>query len=489
MATFKGAMASSLATRLSPCQTAAGRILLLTILGVGGAYRISAQDWPRFRGPNGTGVSETTGLPAEFGPDKNLSWRREIPFGRSSPIVTRDRVFLTAIEGDKLITLSLDRATGRTVWRREIIRSHAHKVFKGNDTATPTPATDGSNVYAFFPDLGLVSYGSDGNERWRTPLGPFESFYGVSASPILHGDQLLLVCDQTKGSFMLSADKDSGRIRWRKERPVLFEAFSTPVVYLPKEGPAQLIVSGSDRIDGYSMDTGASLWWVGGHGRYPIATPALVNGIIYASAGGSEQSPYPPFDEVLKRLDKNQDGKISREEFAADELYGDHFGWVDTNGDGYITADEWDYIRRSSVNEHGLIAVRAGGEGEQTEKHLLWRYKKTYSPMTSPVVYRDVLYQIKSGGILTALNPENGEVLKVGRTREAIEDYFASPVAADGKVFLLSHGGKMTVVNAGPQWEILAVNDLKEESQATPALAFGHIYVRTSKALYSFGAR
>jgi outer membrane protein assembly factor BamB len=141
------------------------------------------------------------------------------------------------------------------------------------------------------------------------------------------------------------------------------------------------------------------------------------------------------------------------------------------------------------VNEHGLIAVQAGGEGEQTEKHLLWRYKKTYSPLTSPVVYRGVLYQIKSGGILTALNPENGEVLKVGRTREAIEDYFASPVAADGKVFLLSYGGKMTVVNAGSQWEVLAVNDLKEESQATPALAFGHIYVRTNKALYSFGSR
>jgi outer membrane protein assembly factor BamB len=105
------------------------------------------------------------------------------------------------------------------------------------------------------------------------------------------------------------------------------------------------------------------------------------------------------------------------------------------------------------------------------------------------VVYRGVLYQIKSGGILTALNPENGEVLKVGRTREAIEDYFASPVAADGKVFLLSYGGKMTVVNAGSQWEVLAVNDLKEESQATPALAFGHIYVRTNKALYSFGSR
>ncbi len=100
-----------------------------------------------------------------------------------------------------------------------------------------------------------------------------------------------------------------------------------------------------------------------------------------------------------------------------------------------------------------------------------------------------VLYQIRNGGILTSLNPENGDVWKVGRTKEAIEPYFASPVAADGKVFLLSHSGKVTVVNADPQWEVLAVNDLNEDSQATPALAFGHIYIRTSKALYSFGTR
>src|SRR5258708_10393215 len=243
-------MTSSLSTRPNLWRTAASRIILLTIVAGGIPPLASAQDWPRFRGPNGTGVSETTGLPVEFGLDKNLTWRREIPFGRSSPIVTKDRVLLTAIEGDKLVTLSLDRITGKIVWRREIIRNHAQNVFKGNDTATPTPATDGANVYVFFPDLGLVSYDSDGKERWRSPLGPFESFYGIAASPIIHGDLLLLVCDQTKGSFLLVADKDSGRVRWRKERPVLFEAFSTPVVYSPTEGPSQLVVSRCDRIHG-----------------------------------------------------------------------------------------------------------------------------------------------------------------------------------------------------------------------------------------------
>jgi outer membrane protein assembly factor BamB len=152
-------------------------------------------------------------------------------------------------------------------------------------------------------------------------------------------------------------------------------------------------------------------------------------------------------------------------------------------------AEEWAYVLRSSVNEHGLIAVRAGGEGDQTKEHLLWRYQKTFSNLTSPLVYRGVLYEIKNGGIFTSLGPENGEVWKVGRTKDAIEAYFASPVAGDGKVFLVSEGGKVTVVKAGQQWEVLAINDLKEDSQATPALAYGHIYLRTSKAVYSFGSR
>jgi outer membrane protein assembly factor BamB len=316
---------------------------------------------------------------------------------------------VTAVEDDKLVTLSLDRAKGAIVWRREIIRDRAHQGYRGNDAASPTPTTDGSNVYAFFPDLGLVSYDPEGKERWRALLGPFESFYGVSASPIVHGGLVVLLCDQTKGSFLLAVDKDSGQVRWRKERKVLYEGFSTPVVYAPEKGAPQLVVSGSDRIDGYSMDRGESLWWVGGHGRYPIATPAVADGVVYAAGEGSDEPPYPPFEDELGRLDKNQDGKLSREEFAADE-YADHFGWVDANDDGFIVADEWNYVLRSSVNEHGLIAVRAGGVGDQTKEHLLWRYTKTYSNLTSPLLYRGVLYEIKRGGILTSLNPENGEV-------------------------------------------------------------------------------
>ena len=135
------------------------------------------------------------------------------------------------------------------------------------------------------------------------------------------------------------------------------------------------------------------------------------------------------------------------------------------------------------------MAVRAGGSGDQTDKHLVWRNKKEYSEVTSPLVYRDVLYLVKDGGIITSLNPATGEVFKTARSKDAIEAYFASPVAADGKVYLVSNDGKVSVLKAGSQWEVLAVNDLGEECQATPAIGGRSIFIRTAKALYSFSEK
>ena len=157
-----------------------------------------AEEWARFRGPNGSGTSESTGLPTELGA-KNLLWRVGVPLGRSSPIVVKDRIYVTALEADKLLTLALDRHTGRMIWRRDINRDHANKIYVGNDTATPTPASDGENIYVFFPDLGLISFDAAGKERWRIQLGPFDSFYGLSSSPVVHGHTVALVCDQRKG--------------------------------------------------------------------------------------------------------------------------------------------------------------------------------------------------------------------------------------------------------------------------------------------------
>ena len=194
----------------------------------------SAEDWPRFRGPEGGGVSGSTGLPVELGPAKNLLWRVDVPMGRSSPIVVKDRLYLTALEGDTLVTLALDAKTGAASWRREIPRARSTRIYAGNSTATPTAASDGENLYVFFPDLGLVSFDAAGAERWRLALGPFDSFYGISSSPVVHERTLALVCDQPSGAFVLAVDKDTGRVRWRTERKqATTEGYSTPAVYVP----------------------------------------------------------------------------------------------------------------------------------------------------------------------------------------------------------------------------------------------------------------
>jgi outer membrane protein assembly factor BamB len=448
-----------------------------------------AQEWDRFRGPNGSGISSATGLPVTFGPNQNIDWRVEVPFGRSSPILSLDQVVITGTEGQKLITLSLDRKTGQVRWRQELLRDRTQKIFKGNDSATPTPAWDGRNFYVFFPDFGIVSYRPDGKERWQLKLGPFNSFYGVSASPIVHGNMLIQVVDQKKDAFIIVVNKDTGRLRWRKDRPqAKTEAYATPVVWISENGKAQVIVSGAYQIDGYDLDTGRSVWWVGKQGTSPISTPLLVNDLIFSTSTGADKPPYPPW-AALMALDKDKDGKISAAECQANAELKDHFGWADRDGDGFLTEAEWNEILKESVSEHGLVAIRAGGSGDQTEKHALWRYEKEYPEITSPLVYQNVLYTVKDGGIVTSLSPVTGTVFKIGRSKDAIDSYFASPVGADGKVYLTSQEGKVSVLKADPQWEVLAVNDLGEECQATPAIGGRSLYIRTSKALYSFSEK
>jgi outer membrane protein assembly factor BamB len=445
-----------------------------------------AEEWARFRGPNGSGTSESTGLPTELGA-KNLLWRVGVPLGRSSPIVVKDRIYVTALEADKLLTLALDRHTGRMIWRRDINRDHTNKIYVGNDTATPTPASDGENIYVFFPDLGLISFDAAGEERWRIQLGPFDSFYGLSSSPVVHGNTVALVCDQRKGSFVISSDKDSGRVRWRVERKVAStEGFSTPAIYMEPGRKPQLIVTGAYRVDAYDLESGENLWWIGKQGVYPVSSPVFFGAMVIAVGIGSDTTKYEPFDSLLQQFDTNKDARLSREEWSKHPLK-DHFGWLDFNNDGFITRGEWDQKKKEGMTEYGVTGNRIAGTGDRTETNVVWRYKKSFSQVITPLIYRDVLYLVTDGGVITTLNPKTGNVYKAGRTKDAIDQYFASPVGADGKVFLVSHSGRITVLKADPQWDVLSVSDLNETAQATPAIADGRIYIRTHKALYSFG--
>lgn len=458
-------------------------IVALAILVV--SFPAYAQNWLQFRGPNGSGVADGSTPPAQFGATKNLAWKASVPFGRSSPVIAADRIFLTASEGDKLVTLALDRKTGKLLWRRDVPRARQMPIYKGNDAASPTPVSDGKNVIVFFAELGLISYGPDGSERWRVPLGPFNSFYGMAGSPVLAGNTLLLVADQRANSFILAVNAQTGKVLWKTAR-TNHEAFTTPVVYTPKNAPAQLVVLGSHSVDAYSLDKGERLWWVKNVGTYPKGVPTLIGDMVYVNGEGTDEPYIPPFEDTLKKYDKDNDQRIQPEEYKSDP-FSEHFGWMDQNSDGYIDRAEYDFARTdTNPTEYGVTAIRLGGSGDLTPTNVVWRMKKYFPNIPSPLVYRDVMYLMKEGGIVTSLNPATGEVLKTGRTPEALEGYFASPVAADGKIFLVSESCKVTVLKAGAQWEVLATNDLDEECWATPAIAGNSLIIRTRASLYSF---
>ena len=444
-------------------------------------------EWLQFRGPNGAGVAEGFSLPAEFSSTKNVAWKTPVPFARSSPVITADRIFLTATEGDKLITLALDRKSGKLLWRRDAIRARHMPIYKANDGASPTPVSDGKNVYAFFAELGLISYGPDGKERWRVPLGPFNSFYGMGGSPVLVGNTLVMVCDQRTDSFIIAVDKRNGKELWKKSRPN-FEAYSTPAIYRPKDGPAQAIVLGSQSVDAYSLDKGERLWWVTKIGSYPKGVPVMGTEMVYVIGEGADEPFLPPFDEMLKQFDADKDQRIHRDEVKSQKEALEHFGWLDANSDGYIERTEHDFVRNSTTSGHGLTAVRLAGQGDLTSSNIVWQLKKAYPGIPAPLVYRGVMYLMKEGGIVSSVDPASGQVLKQGRTPNALEEYYASPVAGDGKIFVVSASGKVTVLKADAQWEILATSDLDDEVWATPAIAGGNLYIRTRSNLYAFAA-
>jgi outer membrane protein assembly factor BamB len=458
-----------------------------------GLHAAGASDdaWSRFRGPNGSGIAETGELPTEFGPDRNVVWKTDLPPGHSSPILGKDRIFVTGLDGDALVTISLDRATGRQVWRREAPRPRILKVDKRNHPASPSPATDGENVFVFFQDFGLLAYDRNGNERWRVPLGPFDNAYGMGASPVVAGDTVVQVCDQSNGSFMIALDRLSGRVRWKIDRPEAHTGHSTPIVYTPAGEAPQLLVPGSFYLTSYSLATGERLWWVGGLAFEMKATPVVQDGVLYihgTSTSNFEDSfanQIPTF-EALKASDKDGDRRFSRDE-VPDALAKRWMGLMDLNGDGYLDEKEWEYFRTARASKGGLWAFTVGGRGDMTTASARWHNDPSVPQLPSPLIYRGSLYIVNDGGIATMLDPATGAVRAQGRFKGALDNFWASPIGSDGKVFLVSDSCKVVVLKAGGDLEPLAVNDLADQCSATPAIADARLYVRTRSALYAFG--
>ena len=501
-----------------------GAIAALTLTQVSRARTKSspkpaASEWSQFRGPNGTGVAETTGLPIEFGPTTNVIWKTALPPGHSSPVLMRDRIFVTAYskvpaasakqnahaqaspiekENYKLLVIALDRASGRILWQREVPRTRVGRLQNVNNPASPSPVTDGSNVYVFFQEFGLVSFDAAGKERWKLPLGPFNMFYGFGASPILVDDKVVLPIDQDNpASFLLAVDKNSGKLLWKVERPGVISGYSTPIVYQPKQGPKQIIVPESFQLSAYSVADGKRVWWVKGLAceMKSIASHdaeyLYINGWGFPQNQQGQQLKTISWEEGLARYDKNGDKEIAKTEISGtekiDRMLSGAFEAFDMDRNEKLNARDWEVFRAMMAAENGLLSIKMGGEGDQTANAIRWHYYKPVPQVPSTLLYKGVLYMINDSGILLSFDPATGNVLKQGRLHGAIDKYFASPVAADDKVFLIGQGGQVSVLKAAAEWEVLKVNELDDECYATPAIADGRIYIRTRSALYSFG--
>jgi outer membrane protein assembly factor BamB len=360
-----------------------------------------------------------------------------------------------------------------------------------NSPVSPSPVTDGSNVYIFFDNFGLVSYDAAGKERWRYEMAPFNLPYGAGTSPVLHGSTLLLQMDQDTGSYLIALDRDSGKVRWKADRPHATHGFSSPVIYQPEKGQAELIVSGAYELDGYDVGSGKKLWWVNGMAWQAKSTPVIHKDVVYVHSwmASLEELGHKPIHETWERTlaahDKDKDGRISKDE-APDESLTKIWFLYDLDKDGYLDAKDWQYLLARNNTKNGLYAIKLGGRGDVTKSHVVWRHEKGLPNIPSPLVYQNVLFMLREGGILTSFNPTDGHIYKQGRVEGAVDTYFASPVLADGKLITASRDGKVAVIKPAAQWEVMSVGDFGEEIWATPAAADGQLFVRTQKALYCF---
>jgi outer membrane protein assembly factor BamB len=314
----------------------------------------------------------------------------------------------------------------------------------------------------------------------------------MGASPILVGDLVALVCDQSLGSYIIGIDKHTGRVRWKVDRPEAKSGHSTPIVWRGPGGKDQLVVPGSFLLTSYDAATGRKLWWVGGLSFEMKSTPVIGGDTIYVNGYGApvndpgNKITIPAAEDVWKTADADGDGLLSKPEFPK-RLQAFWFDVADLDTSGSLNRDEWAYLRAALDSENGMLAIRLGGSGDMTDSAIRWKYQRSVPQLPSPLLYGGVLYMVNDNGIITMLDPETGALIKQGRLTGAPGPHFASPVAADGHIFFSTEPGAVVAVAPGSDITPVAVNDLGESIYATPAFANGRIYVRTTAALYAFG--
>jgi outer membrane protein assembly factor BamB len=409
--------------------------------------------WPQWRGPLGTGAAPHARPPLEWSETRNVRWKVEVPgHGASSPIVWRDLVIVTtAVPTTKALprpsatptpagfahpavsapqsaqtfeVLAYQRADGKLRWRRTVREEFPHEgTHKDGTFASPSAVTDGERIYAFFGSRGLYALDMAGRVVWQKDLGDMtvKLGFGEGASPALHAGRLVVTWDHEGDSFLVAFDAKTGRELWRTPRAEK-TTWATPVVVV--HGKPQVITAASNRVRAYDLEDGSLLWDGPGLTPNTIPTPVYGDGLLYLTAG---------------------------------------------------------------FRGNALLAVKlAEAKGDIANgPAVAWRHDKDTPYVPSPLLYRGALYFLKSNsGILTRLDARTGAAHFTERVA-GLENVYASPVAADGRVYVVDRGGAAAVLEAGPALKVLAVNTLADRFDASPALADGDIYLRGRRHLYA----
>jgi len=400
---------------------------------------LRAENWPQFRGPDHDGHSTETHVPWTWSDAENIAWKTELP-GQSwsSPIVWNDRVFVTTAteEGVSCRVISLDRKSGSILWNKEVLQqAPGHK--EGRNTyATPSPATDGQRVYACFGDGSFVALNFAGEIEWTNRDYRFYGQHGLGSSPILHNDLLIMARDG-------SSDGEDKKLGWQ-----------TP-------WDQSFIIALDSR-------TGRERWKARrGLSRISHGAPC-----IWEQDGQAQV--ISEAGDVVQGFDA-----ATGERLWSSEVIGE--GKVPSTliGDGLVfTAGGW------GGNET-IKAFKLNGRGDLKETNLVWQQKRGMPKVPSMIYQKPHLFTITDGGVATCLKAQTGELVWQERLGG---NFSASPVMAGGRIYFLSDEGQSTVIEAGPEFKVLAKNSLNEKVQASPAISQGHIFIRTERGLFSIGA-
>jgi outer membrane protein assembly factor BamB len=399
------------------------------------------ENWAGFRGPNGQGISKSTGLPVSWSAEENIAWKTDIPGeGWSSPIVWENHIFLTTTteNGKNCHVIAVDRRTGRVLWDKIVFTQQAEQQrHEMNSYATPTPVTDGRTVYAVFSGGGFAALDFSGNVRWLKTDLDFYSQHGMGTSPILHNDLLILAINHSNReeprrlgwqlpwdkSYLLALDKNTGSERWRGMRGMSRIAHATPVV-MQVNGKDQIISPAGDVIQGFDPSDGRLIWTVNSSGEPCVPTPAIGDGLVYmATTSGAP-----------------------------------------------------------------ILAIRPDGQGDCTETHVVWQQTGS-SPMMSSFLYVKPYLYASPDNRIVCLDAATGEVLWQLRLNSGPLN--PSPIYADGKIYTLSEQGITTVLrqSADPRQpaEIISRNELNEQCRASIAVAGNQLIIRTANRLWCIG--